>query len=350
MDGQVASSQIDALLLPYLQAAQESEAERLLTTLVSEHIEPVIKRTLRSKLGSRSPQGLSASDTDFEDLYSQVLVRLLTRLKECKGRPGEKAIVDLKGYVAVVSYHTCYEYFRLKYPHRHHLKNRVRYLLSHQPGLALWEGEDGELLGGLAAWKGRPAARGEGLRRLLESPCDLLPVGESKAVEQALVIFKETGHPVELDDLVGIFAELWGVKDRAAQTAADEGADPLARLADPRSDAARKVDHRFFLKWLWEEIGQLPVRQRRALLLNLRDEHGDCAAALLPSTGVASLRQIAAALEMSAEEFARLWPDLPLDDARLADLLGATRQQVINLRKCARERLARKMNALETRK
>jgi hypothetical protein len=37
---------------------------------------------------------------------------------------------------------------------------------------------------------------------------------------------------------------------------------------------------------------------------------------------------------------------LPLDDATIAGLLGATRQQVINLRKCARERLERRMSAV----
>jgi hypothetical protein len=73
-------------------------------------------------------------------------------------------------------------------------------------------------------------------------------------------------------------------------------------------------------------------------------------AALLPGAGVATLRQIAAALEMSDEEFARLWPRLPLDDASVARLLGCARQQVINLRKCARERLARRMKAIETSK
>jgi hypothetical protein len=34
---------------------------------------------------------------------------------------------------------------------------------------------------------------------------------------------------------------------------------------------------------------------------------------------------------------------LPLDDATIAGLLGLTRQQVINLRKSARERLARRL-------
>src|SRR5262249_39279106 len=136
-------------------------------------------------------------------------------------------------------------------------------------------------------------------------------------------VFNYTNHPVELDDLVGIVAGLKGIKERAVQSATrDEDADPFARVADQRADVAAEVDHRLFLKWLWEEICQLPVRQRMALLLNLRDEQGGGVAALLPVTGIATMRQLAAALEMAAEEFARLWLRLPLDDANIAGLLG----------------------------
>jgi hypothetical protein len=46
---------------------------------------------------------------------------------------------------------------------------------------------------------------------------------------------------------------------------------------------------------------------------------------------------------LGAEEFANLWNELPLEDASIASLLGVTRQQVINLRKSARERLTRRM-------
>ena len=46
---------------------------------------------------------------------------------------------------------------------------------------------------------------------------------------------------------------------------------------------------------------------------------------------------------MTLEEFGEIWNELPLDDKRIAALLGLTRQQVINLRKSARERLTRRM-------
>jgi len=61
---------------------------------------------------------------------------------------------------------------------------------------------------------------------------------------------------------------------------------------------------------------------------------------------VASLCDIAVALGMTVEQLAGLWVDLPIDDYSIAQLLGVTRQQVINLRKSARERLTRRTKAL----
>jgi hypothetical protein len=45
---------------------------------------------------------------------------------------------------------------------------------------------------------------------------------------------------------------------------------------------------------------------------------------------------------------AAVWNELPLEDAVIAERLGATRQQVINLRKCARARLSRRLAAANT--
>jgi hypothetical protein len=96
------------------------------------------------------------------------------------------------------------------------------------------------------------------------------------------------------------------------------------------------------LKKLWSEIVELPERQRAALLLNLKDSQGS-GISLFQMTGVATILQIAEALSTTGEELARLWNELPLDDLAIASRLGITRQQVINLRKSARERLARRM-------
>jgi len=358
MDGQEAPSQIDALLLPYIHAVDEADSESRLAALVSAYVEPVIRQVIGSKMRVRfDRQGRASHNPDAEDLYNDTLVQLLARLKQCKTNPIGNAIGNLRGYVAVISHHTCYEYLRLKYPQRHNLKNKLRYCLAHQSGLAMWENERGDLLSGFATWREQTKAqmRSNRLQQLLDDPRTALqaalPRGDFQRAnlsDLVAAVFNYTNHPIELDDLVGIVAGLRGVKEQAAQPATrDEDADPFARVAEQRTNVAVEVDQRLFLKWLWEEICQLPVRQRMALLLNLRDKQGGGVAGLLPITGIATVRQIAAALEIPDEEFAGLWPRLPLDDASIAGLLGASRQQVINLRKCARERLGRRMKAID---
>jgi hypothetical protein len=75
----------------------------------------------------------------------------------------------------------------------------------------------------------------------------------------------------------------------------------------------------------------------------LRDSQGGSAIFFIPYLGISSHAQIAATIGLPDEEFSALWVDLPLDDSRIATMFSISRQQVINLRKTARERLRRRM-------
>ena len=137
-------------------------------------------------------------------------------------------------------------------------------------------------------------------------------------------------------------AAIQGISDQPVESLAEDedgGFDPAT--ADP--DPAWRIEKKMFLQRLWEELTQLPVNQRAALLLNLKDASGFGCITLFPATGIATIRQLATALELTAERLAELWNDLPIEDSRIAELLGLTRQQVINARKSGRERLARRL-------
>jgi hypothetical protein len=54
------------------------------------------------------------------------------------------------------------------------------------------------------------------------------------------------------------------------------------------------------------------------------------------------MRQIADALALPAEELAAIWSRLPISDLEIGKRLKLERQQIINLRKAARQRLARR--------
>jgi hypothetical protein len=155
-------------------------------------------------------------------------------------------------------------------------------------------------------------------------------------------IFNHVGGPIDFDELVNAIATIQGISDQPIESLAEDE-DASLMPSTPEPDQAWRMEKRMFLKRLWEELQQLPLNQRSALLLNLKDPSGFGCITLFPATGVASVRQLAAALDISPEKFAEVWNELPLEDAKIAELLGLTRQQVINARKSGRERLVRRL-------
>jgi DNA-directed RNA polymerase specialized sigma24 family protein len=345
--------QVDALLLPYLRADDEAESQRLLTVLVEAEAEPLVKSIIGRKFHvSLNGRPSTRAAQEAEDIRGEILLSLVARLRELKTGGQRGAIANFRSYVAVIAHNACHEALRQKYPERSRLKNRLRYLLTHQAGFALWENEEGEWLCGLEKYRGKEkAVQVEELRNEPEAVKRLGLAGRNlqlmNLAELAGAIFRRAGGAVELDDLVSVVADLQGIRSVELEPARtddeEEAVDAYAGLADKRGDIISELEQRRYVERLWLEICELPARQRAALLLNLRDDKGGDVIALFPMLGVATLRQLADALELPAEELAALWQDLPLDDATIAGRLGLTRQQVINLRKSARERLSRRM-------
>ena len=76
---------------------------------------------------------------------------------------------------------------------------------------------------------------------------------------------------------------------------------------------------------------------------DIRKVAGRNALEILVFTNIASIDAIANATGITPEKLSEIWNDLPLNDKAIASTLGQTRQQIINLRKSARERLARRI-------
>ena len=129
-----------------------------------------------------------------------------------------------------------------------------------------------------------------------------------------LALLRRAAGPVELDELTGVVAHLLDLPVHDTGTRSDAR---IEQIPDPRESVLTELTGREYLQRLWNEVGLLPVRQRVALLLNLRDEQGRGVIALLPRTGTAGIRVIAEALDIPPRELAELWNTLPLDDARL---------------------------------
>jgi len=113
---------------------------------------------------------------------------------------------------------------------------------------------------------------------------------------------------------------------------------------DDTASIESSLVNRSALVEVWREVELLPPRQRIALLLGLRDENGSPITSLLILLRIVTFDDLAAAVELSSGELAAIWDRLPLADLAIAERLALSRQQVINLRRSARERLRRRLS------
>jgi hypothetical protein len=281
----------------------------------------VIDRVFRR---SRVSSGVEAQD--LEDARASILVRILERLRDRELAP----IDSFDDFVARAAFHALDDLLRARYPGRARLKNRIRYALLHDARFSV--NADGHtVVCALVQWPAGGTPR-TSLSRDTATTVMLDAAHPADALHAMLAALRRA---VALDELVDVAAELWQVP-RVGVSISD-----AAVLADTRPLANAALETRQTLAMLWASIQLLPPRQRAALLLHVRDGDGVSAIPLLVLSGTADLAAIAETLGSTETELEALWSELPLDDNRIATILGSTRQQVINLRKAARERLAR---------
>jgi RNA polymerase sigma factor (sigma-70 family) len=324
----------DPALLPYLRTSDAAEADRLLADLIRDRVLPTIRDVARRGLFAHAPSG-AWTTADVEDVCGDAVARVLRTLRELKDRGAREPIHSFDAYAARITEHVCYEHFRRRRPARARLRNQIWYVLTHNPDLLAVRAAGG-------GWWCRvrdghePDARHRTVRRLDDRSVPGL-------VRSTL---SRLGREADLNELVDLIADALGIRESSpGGAAADDGIE--SQRDQMTWTPLTGLEHRQYLEQLWREVQELPLRQRMALLLNLRDDHGGDALDLLPRTGIATIREIASALGIAARELAELWPDLPLDDRQIAARLGLSRQQIINLRKAARARLARRMSTFD---
>jgi len=312
----------DSILTPLLEAVDDETRGQQLERLLVEHATPTIRQVLARFTRA---EGWLGRD-DLEDVFATVVLRLVRRLQD------DTLIANFESYVATLTYNTIHDLMRRRFPERTRLKNRIRYLLTHDRRFALWNAGT-EMACGLRAWSGRGELSDAFTIRRAAASAAMLDA--DRPHDAIAAIFAHTGRPMSLETLVRLLAELWQVTEQ--RTVAESEATIASLPAH-----AERYETRQFLETLWREIQALPANQRTALLLNMRDAERVNAVALFLLVGVARFDDIAAAIGVSRDALTSLWDELPLDDATIAARMNLTRQQVINLRSSARQRLARR--------
>lgn len=356
--------------MPSLEA---SDMERILAA-----VDPVIQGILRRKMHvSLRPDDDRRDNQEALDLLQNARLEVLKRLE--RWRSGEDRALDKpEHYAAVVAYHQHSEFLRARYPAQASLKNRLRFFLRNSTEFAVWESADEDIVCGFSGWRAKSQilAGTDRIASLKSNPRQIDPGAIPKCLLESMKpkdwsalldgVFSFLDGPVELDDLVRIVGELFGVRQ-----AAEEDIDAQFGLG-AREDPIHLIAIRQQMMWLWETLLQFRAQGKRewliAFLLNLpgltRESRGEIE--VFRDLGVASVAEIAAMVEITASEyraandpdadgpnlppdpgtpqtrFEALWDHLPLSDRVLARMLGKDEEQkVINLRMVATQKAAR---------
>ena len=305
--GGVVTSVDDPLLRPFLLARSEPEREKHLVELIESEAGPVMQRVLRGKFRTDA-EGSSEAARDFEDVLSSARAELVRQLELLREGKKPDPIVNFRAYAGTVAYAAWAEHLRRAYPARSMLLNRLRYLLENrtkQRGFALWDSATGERWCGFDKWRGEiPGPATIRLQQLIIEPANAAreALGEidfQSANPAALLtgIFEWLERPIELRHLVDVMGELLQISDRGQSLDVGALGEAAIEPHDPSPSPVEAMKWQEYLRWLWEALAQLTLPQRTAFLLH---------SSVTPEfeiSGIASIRKIAALLEISAKKW-----------------------------------------------
>ena len=284
----------------------------------SPELDPILISRIDAVVRRVVSQRRDVADLDVERMCADVMVAIVER-------DPDVSIEDFDTYLLLVARRACSAWSRRQNPSLHRLRVHLRTLLKSDGRFILWESAEGVWLCCLDGRKDEPPM------------LDELAAGDGDAQarhgDAVRAILYRYQRPVSFDALARLCAQIWPGEDRQKVTVASTA--PVLK----GSGLERSAEDKMRLAKLWQAISELPKRQRTAILLSLRSDDGSGATHIFADFGTASIRKIAPELAMEAEAFANAWNRLPLSEPAIAEHMGVTRQQAINLCQCARERL-----------
>lgn len=340
-------SSMDNLLLPYLKASDESERRQHLDELLIVYAAPVVRRTLRQKLGFHVNQlGLNPHNPDAEDLYHEIIAKIIEVLTTLPDNPRTE-IEKFEHYVAGIGTNGCLDYMRARSPARTRLKYSIREILNRKSEFIVRKSEEG-LVCGLKAWSNKRGSISS--QRLFEIELELGTFRTTRFGREDIArvpltkltteLLKWIDQPIELDELVNLTAILLDVKDRPAESIDGEAKTYLeARIADTTLISDPGLDSEKLLRHLWRAVLALPKNQRDAFCLRFETENGEDLFTLLFQANLTTPSQLAEDLGRSLQETIRIWASMPMDYAAIALELRLTLLQVRKSRFDALRRL-----------
>src|SRR5262249_8381005 len=151
-------------------------------------------------------------------------------------------------------------------------------------------------------------------------------IGRVPLPDLVAAVFNWTGTPIEFDRLVHVVAQILNLKEQTEESLEIDNDYWNQRLIDSTVAIDSQVELRESLQMLWENIKELPSKQRQALSLSFGCEDGTDLVSLLLDAEAVAFNQIAEDLGIQPAELLSIWKRMPVDNAAVAAQIGATRE------------------------
>jgi DNA-directed RNA polymerase specialized sigma24 family protein len=333
-------TEVDDSLLLYLHAANEADEERQLGHLLDVIAKPILQQTLqRAFLQNQISDAYGTVRLDMQDAVSNVLTKILQRLRMFKADPANQAISNFRGLVAMTAYRSLMDHLRGQHRQRASRDKKIRRILAANRDLTIWKNGEGSWLCGYNIWRNEKGDEGGevDLTSLIE---ELRADGQNRDTATLILqLLEEIGRPLRVNDLINATVVAEGLESETVGIEALPTEDTPS-LVSGTQDTQLTLEAKSLAKGLLNEIRGLEPPQRQALLLNMKDSHGYGIEWFLFAE-IATEEQLAELLEVSVQEFIKLIPFLPLTDQEIGLRLGIAPAKVANMRKAVRDRLQR---------
>lgn len=330
----------DALLTDFLSAESESLAENCLNQLFEETVISQIHRTLTSFL--------TLSIDEKDEIQSDAQTRVLRKLRVLRENILPNApIKNFSAYISTITVNCRKDFILRRKPEWRRTENRLSRLKDETNGdwHFFTDDEDNKLV----SLKSKSARRStiefeEIVSRVREKYPNHLFL---KTQEITPFILETADGALTKNMLVKAILEITETAQIEEIEMPEEISDYLANDENEEFIAKRQEG---YLRRIWDEIKTFPANQRKVLLLSLKESHKTEAVTLLLKKRIATIKEIADALQVGLKEFSDIFEKLPMSSREIAEFLGiedgektSKEQRVDNLRSIARNLLRRRL-------
>jgi DNA-directed RNA polymerase specialized sigma24 family protein len=210
----------DPILASLFDAADDEERRAAIGGIL-ERVQPLVTAIVRRF--KRSEPALRAEDA--EELVAVVLLRVLRKLQLTALLESER-IEKLEGYVATLTKNVLHDFRRRRFPERTRLKNKLRYILTHDLRFTV-RLEDDEMLCALAD---APALAGVAP---LPTLADATPRmrDERRPADAVAAVLAHAGRPIALSTLIDTLIEIWNIRETPVLSEPLQQAAPAEQLS-----------------------------------------------------------------------------------------------------------------------